>query len=86
MTYQRSLHMHLRRQGSIPRLPTTPTNSQATGTATTSTAVTRRDSHEDIEAQRGTFPAQFLFAANHYRSARGDRSGLFGEREPGCVL
>ncbi|KAF9642261.1 hypothetical protein BDM02DRAFT_3273532 [Thelephora ganbajun] len=50
-SYQQPFRRHLQRQGSLPRPPSSPTNSQSSG-MTVSSLVTRRDSREDIEAQR----------------------------------
>lgn len=65
--YQQFSHMRLRRQDSIVRPSTNPASPQVSGTFTTSTvtALGRRDSREDIEAQRGIFPGLFLSAAGY---------------------
>ena len=85
LSSQRSLHRKSQHQSPLFRPPTDPTNSQASGIATASAALTRRDSQEDIEIQRGIFPIRSLFAAHHDYSTREDRRGFFVNGEFGGV-
>ena len=82
-SYRTSFRVGLPRQGSLLRPHTNPTNSQASGIAATSRTIIhrRKGSREEIEAQRGIFPVQFLFLAHHDRSARDDQRRLSVKRE-----
>ena len=66
-SYPEPFHGHLQRQGSLHQSSSNPTNSQSPGVAATPmvTACERRDSREDVEAQRG-IPCllNFLFTAD----------------------
>lgn len=55
--YQQFSHMHLRRQDSIVLPPMNPVNPRVSGLSTASAVTTlgRRDSREDVAAQRGIF-------------------------------
>ena len=65
--YQQFSHLHLRRQNSIVRPPVNPVNPQPSGTSTTSavTALARRDSRGEVEAQRGIFLGYFISPAGY---------------------
>ena len=54
-SYPEPFHRRLQRQGSLHQPSSSPTNSQSPGVAATSkvTAHERKDSREDVEAQRG---------------------------------